>query len=57
MYQDSVDLAAEAASKKVDFLRRRPFGYLIASALAGVYVGLGIVLIFSRTARPRPPRT
>jgi nitrite transporter NirC len=38
---------AEAARSKTDYLRRYPLGYLILSALAGVYIGFGIVLIFA----------
>jgi nitrite transporter NirC len=47
MYQESVDAAAQVGSKKAVFLRKNPLGYFIASMLAGIYVGLGIILIFS----------
>jgi nitrite transporter len=47
MYLDSVKLMARGASDKVAFLERSKSAYLMASALAGTYVGLGIILIFS----------
>jgi nitrite transporter NirC len=47
MYQDSVNEAVQVGVRKSAFLSKNPFGYLIASMLAGVYVGLGIILIFS----------
>ncbi len=47
MTGDAVTLAATAAAKKYDFLRKSPVGYLVHSALAGVYVGFGIILIFA----------
>ncbi len=47
MYSESVEKAAQTGVQKSGFLRGNPVGYLIASMLAGVYVGLGIILIFS----------
>ncbi len=47
MYEESVSAAAQVGVGKVRFLRENPLGYLIASMLAGVYVGFGIVLIFA----------
>ena len=38
---------AEAACKKAEFLERSKLSYLISAALAGAYIGLGIILIFS----------
>ncbi len=46
MYLETVKNMASLAKKKVEFLESSLLGYLTASALAGVYVGLGIVLIF-----------
>jgi nitrite transporter NirC len=43
----TVERAALAAEAKVESLRRSPLGYFILAALAGVYVGFGIVLIFA----------
>ena len=47
MYLESVRNMASAATKKVAYLERSKISYLIAAALAGAYVGLGIILIFS----------
>ncbi|MCC7362800.1 MAG: formate/nitrite transporter family protein [Dehalococcoidia bacterium] len=47
MTGDAVTIAAGAAAKKAAYLRANPLGYLIHSALAGAYVGFGIVLIFA----------
>ncbi len=47
MYQDTIDVMTAMAKKKVEFLKANKLGYFLASALAGVYVGFGIILIFS----------
>jgi nitrite transporter len=47
MYIETVDLFAETARKKSDFLKRAPIGFLISAMMAGAYIGLGIILIFS----------
>ena len=39
MTGDAVAAAAGAARKKVEYLQETPLGYLVHSALAGVYVG------------------
>lgn len=46
MYKDEINIIAEAAGKKIAFLNRSRLKYLTASALAGLYVGFGILLIF-----------
>ena len=38
---------AGVAAKKWSYFERSPGGYLILSALAGIYLGFGIALIFS----------
>lgn len=38
---------ADLAKKKAGFLEQAPGGYLLLSAMAGVYLGFGIALIFS----------
>lgn len=43
----TVEKMAGAADAKASAMYRSPFGYLILSALAGVYVGFGIILIFA----------
>jgi nitrite transporter len=47
MFQESVRKAVQVGVDKVSFSRANPVGYFISSMLAGVYVGLGIILIFS----------
>jgi len=47
MYAESLENAAIVAASKVSYLKRSRLSYLIASMLAGAYVGLGIILIFS----------
>jgi nitrite transporter len=47
MYLDTVDNFAEVAAKKAAFLKRAPGSFWISSMMAGAYVGLGIILIFS----------
>ncbi|HEY3109130.1 MAG TPA: formate/nitrite transporter family protein [Chloroflexota bacterium] len=43
----TVEKIAVAAESKAATMRRSPLGYFVLSALAGVYVGFGIVLIFA----------
>lgn len=43
----TVEKLALAAETKVAALRRSPLAYFLLSALAGIYVGFGIVLIFA----------
>jgi nitrite transporter NirC len=38
---------ADSSVKKVEFMKKSPLGYLLLSALAGIYLGFGITLIFS----------
>jgi nitrite transporter NirC len=47
MYTHDVHRMIETSVKKVAYLERTPLGYMILSALAGVYLGFGITLIFS----------
>ncbi|WP_054027467.1 formate/nitrite transporter family protein [Bacillus sp. FJAT-28004] len=47
MYKQSVETIAEAGAVKRDYMKQHPIGYFIATLLAGAYVGLGIILIFS----------
>jgi nitrite transporter NirC len=45
-YETSVHFS-NLANEKSEFLKERPFGFLIGAMFAGAYVGIGIVLIFS----------
>src|SRR5436190_18758412 len=47
MFLETVDQFATVATAKAAFLRRSPLGFWISSMMAGAYVGLGIILIFS----------
>ena len=47
MYREDLKRMAEVSRKKIDYLLNSPGGYFILSALAGIYLGLGICLIFS----------
>jgi nitrite transporter NirC len=47
MYTVDVERMVEVAKKKVRYLASNPMGYLLLSAMAGIYLGFGICLIFS----------
>jgi nitrite transporter NirC len=47
MYLETVDNFAGVAAKRSEFLRNSPIGFWISAMMAGAYVGLGIILIFS----------
>ena len=47
MFVEEINKITETAEKKIQYMRRSPLGYVLLSALAGIYLGFGIVLIFS----------
>jgi len=47
MYLETVDYFAAVAAAKRAFQKRAPLGFTLSAMMAGAYVGLGIVLIFS----------
>ncbi len=47
MYDDTLEHFAGAAARKAAAVRARPLSFFVAATMAGAYVGLGIVLIFS----------
>ncbi len=47
MFKNEMQKIADASVKKVEFMKKCPVGYTILSALAGIYLGFGITLIFS----------
>jgi nitrite transporter len=47
MYKTDVQRMADASVNKVAYLEQSLLGYVILAALAGVYLGFGITLIFS----------
>ncbi|TQQ83216.1 nitrite transporter NirC [Peptacetobacter hominis] len=47
MFEKEYNSIAETAAKKISFLKRNKIGYFTSSMLAGIYIGIGILLIFS----------
>jgi nitrite transporter len=47
MYANTLDGFAQIAENKLAALRRAPGGFFVSSMLAGAYVGMGIILIFT----------
>ncbi|MEA2841519.1 MAG: nitrite transporter [Methylobacteriaceae bacterium] len=47
MFQDTIDKFTLLGEQKARFLRDNPLGFWISSMMAGIYVGFGILLIFS----------
>ena len=47
MYYEEINKLSAAAEVKSKFLRKSPLKYLLSAGLAGMYVGFGILLIFT----------
>ncbi len=47
MFEKETDKIGEISIGKIKYMQKSPLGYLLLSALAGAYLGFGIVLIFS----------
>jgi len=47
MFTEDIQRIVQGGKKKIEYMNRSPIGYVLLSALAGIYVGFGIVLIFS----------
>ncbi len=47
MYADTIDAFTKIAERKLKAMRESPAGFFVASMLAGAYVGVGIILIFT----------
>ena len=47
MYNDEYAASAAGAAAKVGLLKKNPLGYFLMSALAGAYIGFGILLSFT----------
>lgn len=47
MFSEAVTKLADAGAGKARFLAENPLGFWISSMMAGIYVGFGILLIFS----------
>jgi|GEM_PF-2954170 len=46
MFETNIEKLATASESKIKLMNRFPPGYLALSALAGAYLGFGIVLFF-----------
>ena len=47
MFKTEMQKISDASEKKITFMKNSPLSYIVLSALAGIYLGFGIVLIFS----------
>ncbi len=47
MFQEEFSAVANAAKSKVNMMKQNPFGFFVLSMFAGMFVGFGILLIFS----------
>lgn len=47
MFFEEISAVMKSAKLKVGFLKNNPLGYFLASILAGVFVGFGILLIYT----------
>lgn len=54
MYADTIEGFAKAAEKKLAALRQFPAGFFVSSMMAGAYVGIGIILIFTLGSQVPP---
>ena len=50
MFSEDYTAAAKAASAKAALLRKNPGGYFMLSMLAGMFVGFGVLLVFTLSA-------
>ena len=47
MFKEELKAVSNAGKSKVSLLKENKLGYMISAILAGLYVGFGIMLIFS----------
>ena len=47
MHNETLEKLTNAAKNKINMLNNSKLKYLVSSAFAGLYVGLGIILIFT----------
>ncbi|MFV0499944.1 MAG: formate/nitrite transporter family protein [Bacilli bacterium] len=50
MYSEEFNKVAEISKVKAEFLKDNPVGYFISSILAGIFVGIGVLLSFTSAA-------
>jgi nitrite transporter NirC len=54
MYAETIEGFTKVAEKKLAALKRTPGGFFVACMLAGAYIGLGIILIFTLGSQVPP---
>jgi len=54
MYAETIEGFSKVAEKKLAALKRTPGGFFVACMLAGAYIGLGIILIFTLGSQVPP---
>lgn len=54
MYAETIDGFTKAAEKKLAAMRQHPGGFFVSSMMAGAYVGIGIILIFTLGSQVPP---
>lgn len=47
MFTETYDATAHAAAGKVQFLKKNPLGYFVMAMMAGIYIGVGVLLSFT----------
>jgi nitrite transporter len=47
MFDETITKLSDVGAAKARYLENNPAGFLVGSAMAGIYVGFGILLIFS----------
>ena len=47
MFTETYDATARTAAGKVQFLKKNPLGYWIMAMMAGIYIGIGVLLNFT----------
>lgn len=47
MFQNDLNAVAQAAQNKARLLKNNPLGYWISAMLAGLFIGFGIILVFT----------
>ena len=50
MFRQEYGLVCDAAQKKIEFFKTDKIGYFVSSMLAGIFVGFGILIIFTIAA-------
>ena len=47
MFQNDLNAVAQAAQNKARLLKNNPLGYWISAMLAGLFIGFGVILVFT----------